>query len=131
MIRPARPEDFEDLFYLQHICYLKPCSREELKHRLLGPSWVACFGQNVVGAIICTDVNWIWSLTVAPPYRRRGLANKLMAKAEEHFAGQEIHLRVESTNPAKHLYESRGYATRQTIKDFYGAGYDAVEMAKT
>ena len=132
MIRPAKPEDYEDLYWLQRICYLRPCTREELREKLAGPAWVWVDGEDVVGAIICSDVNkpWVWSVTVASPYQRHGIANKLLAVVEAYYVGQEIGLRVDSANPAKHLYEGRGYTTRQILKDYYGKGLDAVEMTR-
>ena len=133
LIRKYEKEDFEDVFWLQRVCYLKPCTREELRDKLAGPAWVGC-DTEVMGAVICSEVNntpWIWSLTVAPPARNQGMGNKLMAAAEEHYSGKEIRLYVDSQNPAEKLYRHRGYATSQVLKDFYGPGYDAIEMFRS
>lgn len=132
MIRRYRDKDFSEVDYLQKDFYLNPASEKELRGKLEHPTWVFD-DDGIVGALtICPhpDGYLIWSVIVAPSYRGMGIGSELMAAAEEHCQGSKIVLHVEPENPARMLYFRRGYRASQLIKDFYGNGYDAIEMYK-
>lgn len=136
--RPYQERDFEDCDWLQKSFYLRPASQEELRSRLRNPSWVAIIGwpdnfeEYVVGNVITSNVEpLVWSLVVSPKFRRLGVGDKLMAAAETFYKGKTMRLFVEPRNAAAHkLYLSRNWKAAQLIKDYYGKGYDAVEMYK-
>lgn len=130
MIRRYRDSDYEDVKYLNDLCYERPCSEEELSGMLEDNAWVyeACPEvSSVVGAIIL-DRDLIWSVTVAPAFRRQGVATALMLEAET--AGLPLHLHTEPDSPGNHLYTKLGYTASKIERDFYGPGRDAVLMRK-
>jgi len=132
MIRRYESRDFEDVDFLQRDFYLRPATQEELRGKLENPSWVAD-EDGVIGCLItCPDADktLIWSVIVARPCRGKGIGSALLEAAESFYYGTKLTLYVEPTNPAKSLYEKRGYRAAQLIKGFYGKGYDAVEMYK-
>lgn len=139
MIRQYEHRDFEDVDFLQRDFYLNPATQEELRGKLQNPSWVAvniqpdCIDDAVVGCLItCPDADktLVWSVVVARPHRGKGIGSALLEAAECFFFGTKLTLYVEPNNRAKNLYEKRGWRTAQYLKDFYGKGYDAVEMYK-
>lgn len=133
LIRNYAPLDFEEVSILNQVCYLTPCSDEELRGKLQHPSWVASAGQ-VLGCIITCpelDKQWIWSLIVAPVMRRKGLASQLMDEAERFYRDQTLWLHTTPSSPAENLYLKRGYKTSQLLPEFYGPNMDAVEMYKS
>ncbi len=132
MIRRYRDTDFSEVDYLQRDFYLNPATEEELRGKLNHPSWVF-EDDGVIGSIItCPHVDsyLLWSIIVAPSYRGMGIGSKLMEVAESFHNGTILTLRVEPQNPARRLYYRRGYRPAKYIKDFYGQGYDAIEMYK-
>ena len=132
MIRRYKDSDFADVDYLQRDFYLHPASQEELRSKLLNPSWI--FEDDcVIGSIItCPDADktLIWSIIVAPSYRGLGIGNRLMEAAETFYRGTKLTLHVEPANHARRLYLRRGYRASHYLKDFYGPGFDAIEMHK-
>ena len=131
-VRPYESKDFDDCDWLQRSFYLCPATREEMHEKLRHPSWVAVEDQVVGCLITCphADKTLIWSIVVAASCRGRGIGSALMEAAEKHYASCTLTLYVEPQNPAKRLYEKRGWRAAQLIKGFYGKGYDAVEMYK-
>lgn len=130
MIRRYRDSDFEDVKYLNDLCFERPCTENELRAKLAGNVWVWEADpavSSVVGAIIL-DRDLIWSVTVAPAFRRRGIATALMLEAET--AGLPLHLHTEPDSPGNHLYTKLGYTASEIERDFYGPGRDAVLMRK-
>jgi ribosomal protein S18 acetylase RimI-like enzyme len=125
-------DDFADADYLEKDFYLHRESPEELRSKLNNPSWVAD-EEGVIGCIItCPDADktLIWSIIVAPSYRRMGIGWKLMDAAESFYRRTKLTLHVEPANPARRLYFKRGYRASRIIKDYFGQGYDAIEMYK-
>jgi ribosomal-protein-alanine acetyltransferase len=91
-------------------------------------------------AFIVTMVNpdgagHITTLGVAPEHRRRGLAQKLLAHAEETLKRKEINLiRLEvrvSNIEAQMLYKNLGYASVQRLSHYYVNGDDGFLMVKS
>jgi ribosomal protein S18 acetylase RimI-like enzyme len=132
LIRRYQPRDFPEVDYLQRDFYLSPASEEELRGKLEHPSWVFD-DDGVIGCLILCphpDGYLLWSVIVAPSYRGLGVGSQLMQAAESFCSDCKITLHVEPTNSARRLYYRRGYRTSQYLKDFYGPGYDAIEMFK-
>jgi ribosomal-protein-alanine N-acetyltransferase len=81
----------------------------------------------------CTG--YVVTLDVAPAWRRRGLARRLMAKVESelHAAGAvEMHLHVFTGNAAAiRFYEAIGYARVGETDNFYAQNLHALLYRKT
>ena len=123
VISPYRAIDFSDVDFLNQICYEKPCTVLVLGEKLAHKSWVADEHNAVIGCIIVCpqdNKNLIWSLTVAPPFRNRGIGGQLMAEAEKHFP--ELYLHTERYGMAYGLYARRGYKEIGDLPNYYGAG---------
>ena len=77
---------------------------------------------------------YVVTLDVAPAYRQRGLARRLMAEVESklHSAGAaQMELHVFTGNlEAIHFYESIDYAQAGVVKNFYAQGLHALHYRK-
>jgi len=98
----------------------------------------------LVGFVLCSiepneDAPRLWvghinSLSVLRPYRRMGLANKLMDLARDamtrgHLQLEYIQLHVRKSNRAAHsLYTKLGYKYYHTEVGYYGDNEDAYSM---
>lgn len=76
------------------------------------------------------------AVTVAPEYRRLGLASKLMSftetLSEDTYNCYFIDLFVRKSNSlAISMYKMMGYTVYRTIQDYYGGGEDAYDMIKS
>ena len=139
MIRLYEARDFQDCRWLNDQSYLKPCPENELRAKLAGKTWVWEDGPQVIGCLI-TEVHqerprdigktFIWSVTVSPNWRNRGIATALLNKAAEYFAGTELWLHTTPGSPAERLYTKLGYTAVEIDYDFYGPGSDSVLMVK-
>ena len=77
----------------------------------------------------------ITTIGVAPEHRRRGLAEKLLAQAEQAVIRREINmlmLEVRVSNyVAQNLYRKFGYAIVQRLPNYYNNGEDGFLMIKS
>jgi [ribosomal protein S18]-alanine N-acetyltransferase len=77
----------------------------------------------------------ITTIGVAPEHRRRGLAQKLLAHAEEALKKRDINtvfLEVRVDNlPAQNLYRQLDYAVVQRLPKYYNGGEDGFLMVKS
>jgi ribosomal protein S18 acetylase RimI-like enzyme len=135
MIRLFEARDFQDVFFLNEICYENPCTETELREKLSsGKAWVEepdPAVQAVIGAVIIVPhegTNLIWSITVAPTFRKRGIAWNLLSEAENNFP--ELWLHTDPSGPAIGLYLRRGYKVVQEEPNFYGPSRPGVLMVK-
>lgn len=69
---------------------------------------------------------------VAEPYRRRGMARKMIIDLISRLGNQsceELQLWVDvQREPALRLYESLGFNRAGTLEDYYGPGRDGLKM---
>ncbi len=76
----------------------------------------------------------VLKMATMPPFRRCGLARRLMALAEDHvveMGGESLTLEVRSSNqPAITMYETLGYDHAGIGAGYYQDGEDAVVMRK-
>lgn len=92
--------------------------------------------QAVAGYIMCRSTSLltlIAKVAVAEPWRRQGLAKKLLqAAAADAMRGRSsiaLALHVDVRNaPAMGLYQSLGFREDSTMRDYYGPGQDALHM---
>ena len=131
MIRPYEARDFADVAWLNEIAYSKPCTENELRTKLESPSWVFEDSPLVIGCLITCPQDekiYVWSVAVAPNWRRRGIGGLLLAEAEKEFP--ELWLHTEPFSNGQRLYSKRGYETVLTEPDYYGYGQPAILMRK-
>jgi len=76
----------------------------------------------------------VTAVTVAPEFRRLGLAAKLMRNLEartDEVGGFFVDLFVRCSNkPAIAMYENLGYTVYRRVVGYYGGGEDAFDMRK-
>jgi ribosomal-protein-alanine N-acetyltransferase len=77
---------------------------------------------------------YVVTLDVAPAWRRRGLAQRLMAEVESRLqragaVGMELHVFPGNVG-AMRFYEAIGYARTGVAEGFYGQGLDALLYRK-
>jgi ribosomal protein S18 acetylase RimI-like enzyme len=135
VIRPYEARDFEDVFFLNEVCYESPCTVSELREKLSsGKCWVYDPDpavQAVIGAVIIVPhegTNLIWSITVAPTFRKQRIGNSLLEEAEKHYP--ELWLHTDPSGPAIGLYLRRGYKVIHEELNFYGPMRPAFLMVK-
>ena len=98
---------------------------------MLNRAWVYEDSPIVVGALITDEYferDYIWSVTVARNWQKRGIATALIAQAEKNFG--ELHLHTEPFSEGARLYTKLGWTPVKTEFDYYGPGADAVLMVK-
>lgn len=91
-----------------------------------------CFGPTPL-TVGTWDVYW---LAVHPEQRRKGIARRLLADAEEQMARQGARLILIETSGTwayegtRRFYESAGYRYQAVIHDFYAPGDDLIVFGK-
>lgn len=76
----------------------------------------------------------IYSIAVAPAWRRRGIGGQLLALAEGRASrarARELRLEVRERNThLRDLYGRRGYVVAAALPDYYADGADALRLVK-
>jgi ribosomal protein S18 acetylase RimI-like enzyme len=98
--------------------------------------WKAELGEKLIG-FVAADIRkirrlaWIATIAVDPLYRRMGIANLLMQKAEYEVKVERMRLSARASNlSAIQLYQKRGYEQIDVWPAYYSGGEDAVVMEK-
>ena len=88
----------------------------------------------IVGLIEPDRTGHVTTVGVAPEYRRRQIANRLMEKVEDGFRRRgvsTVRLEVRSVNSsAQQLYLKLGYSIAQRLPRYYSNGGDGLLMMK-
>jgi len=143
-IRVAVPRDIRRMSELEEACFEESYPMELLAFFVMDSrfiSLVAEVDQVIVGMAVAEledkelkKVGHIWTVEVLPPYRRKGIAMKLLTELEERLRARgatECYLEVRTDNePAIRLYEKLGYEKVGIIRDYYCPGVDAFFMVK-
>jgi len=123
-IREFQISDYDDLIslYLKSELPYKPEGRDSytnLKKQIKNDScniFLAVSDNDIVGSVLVTHdtrKGWINRLAVAPEYRRKGIASKLIKKAEQWLDNKHIKIfacLIEGWNiNSMKLFEERGY----------------------
>lgn len=114
---------------LEQVCFADPWSEKSVASELENPLslWlVALDGETVVGYIgsqtVCGETDMM-NVAVAPTYRRRGIAEGLIAALIGVLREKESHsltLEVRQSNePARKLYEKLGFEQVGLRKNYY------------
>lgn len=114
---------------LEKVCFADPWSEKSVAselHNELSVWLVALDGETVVGYIgsqtVCGETDMM-NVAVAPAYRRRGIAEGLIAALIGVLREKESHsltLEVRQSNePARKLYEKQGFEQVGLRKNYY------------
>lgn len=80
-----------------------------------------------------TAMGRLYSLAVATSMQGHGIGNELLARLEQAATDHHkyiMRLEVRTDNPARHLYQRRGYRPLSIINDYYEDHSDAMRMEK-
>ncbi|MEJ0014919.1 MAG: tRNA (adenosine(37)-N6)-threonylcarbamoyltransferase complex dimerization subunit type 1 TsaB [Actinomycetota bacterium] len=139
--RPWTQIDLVDIYALEKTVYLiDPWSFTQFKEEYAGVSrqyLVAEFDGKIVGyagVMVAGDVTDILTLTVAPEFRRRGIARELLKRMIDWSRNQKVEgmmLEMREGNlEAEPLYLAHGFRELAKRADYYGPGITAVVMRK-
>jgi ribosomal-protein-alanine N-acetyltransferase len=144
-VRPLTVSQLDECWRLDQRCFVdgEAYSRETFEYLLTAPESVSyrAVTQNgmmvgfIVGLVEPDHTGHITTVGVAPEHRRRGIAQRMMAKAEEGFRRRNVRvvrLEVRSINTgAQQLYRNLGYVVTQRLPRYYSNGGDGLLMIKS
>jgi len=125
---------------MHHVCFAEPWSEKAMAELLAMPGvygWLSATGQQPEGFVmarVAADEAEILTLLVLPPYRRSGLARRLIEACLGNAKMRGVarmYLEVASSNEAaQHLYNKLGFALVGRRKAYYASGADALVLAR-
>jgi ribosomal-protein-alanine N-acetyltransferase len=130
-IRPAAESDLDDIWSIQS--HAGQAAQWNPADYLSHLSVVAVVGGTIAGFAVARrtapDELEILNVAVDPPFRRRGVARKLIQKVLTGYRGT-VFLEVRQSNTAaRKLYHSLGFETMSVRGDYYsGSGEPAIVM---
>lgn len=142
-LRPYEPQDLDLIFALDLICF-EPVfrfTRRAMRQFAEAPgaiAWIAeCDGGELAGfaiAVMEGRVGYVVTLDVAPEWRRRGVARRLMNQLEVQVCGtggeaMELHVFVGNA-AAVQAYQGMGYRRIGVAPGFYRRGLDGLIYRK-
>ena len=144
-IHPLTLAHLDELWHLDKRCFVngEAYSRDTLEFLLGEPNGLSYRavlpGGSMAGFIISMlepdGTGHITTIGVAPEHRRRGLAQKLLDKAEYAFRQRGVglmRLEVRTVNTgAQMLYQHHGYTIMQRLTQYYANGGDGLLMVKS
>lgn len=144
-VRPMTVSHLDDCWRLDHRCFVdgEAYSRDTFEYLLTAPESVSYRAVTpdgtmtgfIIGLVEPDHTGHITTVGVAPEHRRRGIANRLMAKVEDGFRRRQVRLvrlEVRSVNTgAQQLYRNLGYIVTQTLSHYYSNGGDGLLMIKS
>jgi len=141
LYRPYKPTDLPALVQLDEVCFDPPFRFSTPTMRRFAEAenaWVILAEENGDLAGFCIlhreradtmDIGYVVTIDVAEPYRRQGIAERMLVDAEtwvRTFNGSGIMLHVFVRNEAAILfYEKMGYSRLGINRGFYGGTIDA------
>ena len=143
-IRPLTVAHLDECWRLDQRCFVdgEAYSRETFEYLLTSPESVSYRAVTpdgvmvgfIVGLVEPDRTGHVTTLGVAPEYRRRGIAGRMLAKVEEGFQRRDVvtvRLEVRSVNTgAQQLYRNLGYTVTQRLPRYYSNGGDGLLMIK-
>ncbi len=140
-VRRPQPGDARALAEFELICFSDPWPSQFFVSEILAEGrfnrlLVDPAGE-IVAYLFCAwrylDLH-VLKVATLPPFRRTGIARRLMAHAEDHVAevgGQSLTLEVRASNQAAAaLYDALGYDRTGRRSHYYPDGEDALIMMK-
>ena len=140
-LRPPQPGDIRAIAEAEQRCFSDPWPGHLYAAEVLAPGRfhrVLVDGRGSLVAYLFSVWQYldlhVLKVATLPEHRRRGLARRLMATAEEHAAamgGESVTLEVRVSNVAAvALYASMGYELVGRRRAYYTDGEDALVMTK-
>ncbi|HEY4382348.1 MAG TPA: GNAT family N-acetyltransferase [Acidobacteriaceae bacterium] len=141
-LREYRTGDAEAMYALDVLCFdpVFQFSRRAMRYFAEAKRAVTILAEaqsELVGFCIAEvedEAAYVVTLDVAPEWRRRGLARRLMIALESKAGAtgaKSISLHVFKGNTgAVRFYESMGYGRVSMVESFYGRGLDALVYRK-
>ncbi|TET99725.1 MAG: GNAT family N-acetyltransferase [Anaerolineales bacterium] len=139
-IRAATWRDFLPIYRLEKRCFRSDAwPWIDVLAALIFPEtvrYVAEVDEEIVGFIVGDrrrqkDMGWVATLAVAPAFRRRGIARRLLQTCEAGLGTSRIRLSLrESNREAYDLYLKDGYAEVDRWQRYYRNREDAIVMEK-
>jgi ribosomal-protein-alanine N-acetyltransferase len=139
-LTPLTPGYAKLIAGMHHVSFAEPWSEKAMAELLALPG---CFGwlaaedgepQGFVLARIAADEAEILTLMVLPPYRRNGLAQRLLGEVVEYAKSQAVgtlFLEVALSNVAgRELYTKVGFVQVGRRPRYYANGGDALLLAR-
>ena len=144
-IRPLTVAQLDECWRLDQRCFVdgEAYSRETFEYLLTSPDSVSYRAVTsdgtmvgfIVGIVEPDATGHITTLGVAPEHRRRGIAQRMLAKVEDGFRRRGVRiarLEVRSVNTgAQELYVKLGFAVTQRLPRYYSNGGDGLLMIKS
>ncbi|MBO4853890.1 MAG: ribosomal protein S18-alanine N-acetyltransferase [Oscillospiraceae bacterium] len=128
-IVPMCDDNLDELEKLEKICFSRPWSKKMLAEELenqCAAFLVAVSGTQVVGyagLLVVADEGYITNVAVFPAYRRRGVAQQLIAVFDRFARGNRLAfltLEVRPSNTAAiALYQSAGFREVGRRRNYY------------
>ena len=128
-IQDVREEQLDQIEQLEQLCFSVPLPRDALRRQLPDDNHVflaATDGGRVlgyVGMMFVLDEGYISNVAVAPAFRRRGIADALIAellRRADALSLSFVTLEVREHNiPAISLYENNGFVRVGLRKNYY------------
>ncbi len=125
---------------MHHVCFAEPWSEKAMTELLVLPGvygWLASAEgrpEGFVMARVAADEAEILTIMVLPPYRRHGVAQRLLQAALDNakmHGAQKMYLEVASSNEnAMQLYTKVGFVLVGRRKRYYADGVDALLLAR-
>jgi len=137
-IERVEPKDIKDIIEIEKNCFKDPWSSFSFESELTNADSIflkAIEDDKMIGYIIIRkllDEFHIMNVAIAPEYRRKGFAQKLIDHMFENLSsGKLLLLEVRKSNQAAiSLYQKNGFTLLHTRKAYYSDGEDAVVMMK-
>jgi ribosomal-protein-alanine N-acetyltransferase len=144
-VRPLTVSQLDECWRLDQRCFVdgEAYSRETFEYLLTAQESVSYRAVTpngmmvgfIVGLIEPDHTGHITTLGVAPEHRRKGIAQRMMEKAEDGFRRRNVRvvrLEVRSVNAgAQQLYKNLGYLVTQRLPRYYSNGGDGLLMIKS
>jgi ribosomal protein S18 acetylase RimI-like enzyme len=143
LLRDYSPRDLEQLCALDRQCFSEKVAfpRDTMRETIEEKDAVTIVAEDqsgqvvgfVVGGRTSPRIGHIATIDVAPAFRRRGLATRLMDAVEVRLAGlgvRKIRLETAKDNVAQRLFAKLGYERIGEIASYYPDGSDAWVMEK-
>jgi ribosomal protein S18 acetylase RimI-like enzyme len=141
MVRPPQLGDARDLAEAEIVCFSDPWPPQFFVSQILAGGRFNRLLVDPAGAMVAylfcawqyLDLH-VLKVATLPPFRRAGLARRLMGLAEEHvveMGGESLTLEVRGSNGvAIAMYEALHYERAGIRAAYYQDGEDAVVMTK-
>jgi ribosomal-protein-alanine N-acetyltransferase len=144
-IQHASLKDLENLYKIEKECFTHEAfSKEQIAYFLKAPNAISLLAQvnsDIAGFIMGlieqyrkTRIGHIYTIDVAPKYRRMGVGLKLLEEIEKAFTekgAKECFLEVRINNlAARKLYRKHGYTELAKLNNYYARGIHGIQLKK-